>query len=286
MLILFGTAALLIFLFSLDLGWSNLLTSQRNDLVFENRNHEYGAYALRREHHMNLFYAMLISVGVVTGGVMTLSMMAEQAPLESVGDLIKTICVTVDLPQDKIEQEQDPAPKRAVAATLARPDSEVQVVEEPVEEIPDLTIPPSSGPSDPDAEIGEPSQGPVGSGGNGTSPAANAPEMPEIRDFAATMPQFPGGELEMQKYVQSHVDYDDVSRERGVEGIVYVSFVVMPDGSVAHVEIIRGIINGKRLSESVLETVKAMPRWKPGLQNGHPVAVRRTIPVNFKLKNS
>lgn len=286
MLILFGTAALLIFLFSLDLGWSNLLTSQRNDLVFENRNHEYGAYALRREHHMNLFYAMLISVGVVTGGVMTLSMMAEQAPLESVGDLIKTICVTVDLPQDKIEQEQDPAPKRAVAATLARPDSEVQVVEEPVEEIPDLTIPPSSGPSDPDAEIGDPIQGPVGSGGNGTSPAANAPEMPEIRDYASIMPQFPGGELEMQRYVQQNVKYDELSRERGIEGVIYVSFVVMPDGAIAHVEIVQEIRNGKRLAESVLQTILHMPNWMPGMQNGVHVPVRRTIPVHFKLKNS
>jgi protein TonB len=286
MLTIFIIAALAIFLLSLDFGWSNVLASHRNDLVFQERNHDYGAYALRREHHVNLFYAMLLSVGLVCGGCYALARASHAIPPPDAAPSIQLIDVTLTEKMDPI-QEEKPAPKRAVAAAPIVEDVEVRIVEQPIEDIPDLSVPPSIGPEDPNAQAGL--QGPVGGGGTGTSTStidSTAHATPFVHEVLQHMPKFPGGDEALMAFIRSHVVYDEQSIERGVQGTIYVSFVVMPTGDVDMIEIVRGIPNGRQLESSVLSTIQKLPKWEPGMQNGRPVRVRKTIPVRFDLIGS
>jgi periplasmic protein TonB len=95
------------------------------------------------------------------------------------------------------------------------------------------------------------------------------------------LPQFPGGEKELFKFVSTNLNYPDIASQQGIEGIVYVTFTVEKDGSVGDIEILRGIGGG--CDEEALRVVSIMPAWKPGTQKGKPVSVRYNMPVRFSL---
>jgi Ca-activated chloride channel family protein len=96
---------------------------------------------------------------------------------------------------------------------------------------------------------------------------------------AESMPEFPGGECAMKKYLKDHLIYPDPAIAHWIDGTVYVCFIVDKDGSVRDVAVLRGI--GEAYDKEAIRVIQAMPKWKPGLQNGMPVAVRMTLPVKF-----
>ena len=104
----------------------------------------------------------------------------------------------------------------------------------------------------------------------------------EIFKIVEEMPAFPGGEAKLMEYVAKNVKYPQIARETGVQGRVYVNFVVEPDGSVSNVSVLRGIGGG--CDEEAIRVVKNMPKWKPGKQRGKAVRVSYMLPVNFKLQ--
>ena len=104
----------------------------------------------------------------------------------------------------------------------------------------------------------------------------------EIFKIVEEMPAFPGGEAKLMEYVSKNVKYPQIARETGVQGRVYVNFVVEPDGSVSNVSVLRGIGGG--CDEEAVRVVKNMPKWKPGKQRGKAVRVSYMLPVNFKLQ--
>ncbi len=97
-----------------------------------------------------------------------------------------------------------------------------------------------------------------------------------------SMPEFPGGYEELQKYLMRNLHYPASEVESGVEGTVYVSFVIDETGKVGDVQIARGL--GGELDAEALRVVKAMPDWIPGRQQGKPVKTLYNLPINFKLK--
>lgn len=104
----------------------------------------------------------------------------------------------------------------------------------------------------------------------------------EIFQVVESMPTFPGGELELSRYLMRSIDYPVMARESGIQGRVYVTFVVEKDGSITDVRIRRGIGGG--CDQEALRVVKAMPRWTPGKQRGLPVRVQFNLPVRFVLQ--
>lgn len=103
-----------------------------------------------------------------------------------------------------------------------------------------------------------------------------------IHVFVENYPEFPGGEVAMMKYLGSNLQYSEAAREIGLEGTVYVSFVVWKDGSIQDVKILRGL--GAGLDEEVVRVILSMPKWKPGNQNGKNVNVEFKMPIKFNLK--
>ena len=102
----------------------------------------------------------------------------------------------------------------------------------------------------------------------------------EIFQIVEEMPSYPGGEQKLMEYVAKNIKYPQIARETGIQGRVFVGFVVEPDGSVSNVKVLRGIGGG--CDEEAVRVVKSMPKWKPGKQRGKAVRVSYMLPVNFK----
>ncbi|KAF0237126.1 MAG: outer membrane transport energization protein [Prolixibacteraceae bacterium] len=96
------------------------------------------------------------------------------------------------------------------------------------------------------------------------------------------MPEYPGGEMALRQFIANSVKYPTDAQEKGIQGKVYVSFVVSKDGSVASAKIARGV--NPSLDAEALRVVNALPKWKPGMQKGKAVNVSYTVPINFVLQ--
>ena len=97
-----------------------------------------------------------------------------------------------------------------------------------------------------------------------------------------TLPEFPGGEEARSKYLNKNVKYPEEAKKRGLEGEVFVSFLIEKDGSISNPVILKATGNG--FDQEAMRVINDMPKWKPGLQNGKPVRVRLNMPIYFKLK--
>lgn len=95
------------------------------------------------------------------------------------------------------------------------------------------------------------------------------------------MPEFPGGDLGLMKFIQKNVRYPAIAKEYNITGKVYISFIVDKQGSVTNVKIVRGV--DKNLDAEAIRVVSLLPKYKPGKQRGKAVRVMFTIPINFTL---
>ncbi|GET22795.1 M56 family metallopeptidase [Prolixibacter denitrificans] len=96
------------------------------------------------------------------------------------------------------------------------------------------------------------------------------------------MPEFPGGDLALRKYIAANIHYPKDAQENGVQGKVYVNFIVTKTGAVGGAKIARGI--SPSLDAEALRVVNNLPKWTPGTQRGEPVNVQFTVPINFVLQ--
>ena len=114
-------------------------------------------------------------------------------------------------------------------------------------------------------------------------PPAPKPEVSnKVFDVVEEMPSFPGGQGALMAFLNSNIKYPVVAQENGVQGRVIVGFVVERDGSITDVKVMRSV--DPSLDREAQRVVKAMPRWKPGKQNGSAVRVKYTVPVVFRLQ--
>lgn len=107
-------------------------------------------------------------------------------------------------------------------------------------------------------------------------------EGEEVFLIVEEMPEFPGGEMALRQHIAGAVKYPDEAVKNGIQGKVYVTFVVSKDGSVADAKIARGV--NPLLDAEAIRVVNSLPNWKPGKQRGQVVNVSYTVPINFVLK--
>ena len=115
------------------------------------------------------------------------------------------------------------------------------------------------------------------------STLGDKPENDSIYQIVDEMPQYPGGEAAMMKFVANNVKYPQEAKDKEIQGRVFVSFVIEKDGSVNEVKVQRSIGGG--CDEEAVRVIKGMPKWKPGKQEGKPVRVSYMMPINFKLSD-
>ena len=99
-------------------------------------------------------------------------------------------------------------------------------------------------------------------------------------DALEVMPEFPGGNEAMVKFLQENVVYPEKAKKKGISGKTFVSFVIEKDGSITDVKVARGF--DKSCDAEAVRVVKSMPKWTPGKAKGQPVRVNFTMPFVFK----
>lgn len=108
-----------------------------------------------------------------------------------------------------------------------------------------------------------------------------APVVEKIFDVVEEQPEFPGGNSKMYEYLRNNIKYPPMASESGIQGTVYVQFVVSKNGSIEDIKVLRGIGGG--CDEEAVRVVKVMPNWTPGKQRGKAVNVRFTLDIKFRL---
>ena len=95
-------------------------------------------------------------------------------------------------------------------------------------------------------------------------------------------PRYSGGETKLFEFLRDNIKYPKVERRKGIAGRVIISFVIDKDGSVKNVKIFKGVSSG--IDEEALRVIRLMPKWSAGMQDGNPVSVQFSMPINFSLK--
>lgn len=274
---------LLVVALSIDFGWNDVVFAKRNEIVFEEKNKEYGAFVIRRDYNRTLVVALLIALGVL---VLIVSIPFIKGLISGFSDeeasLVRDVEITLEAPPPLDETEPPPPPPPPPPPVMEQIKFTPPEVTE--EEIPEEEIPP------PQEKLSETNVGEKTQEGDvdavlpdmGDDAIGDAP--PEIFTYVEQMPEFPGGNGEMQKYLAKNIVYPQMEREAGISGKVYIQFLVDKDGNISEVKVVRGVSGGANLEKEAVRVVKSMPPWKAGRQNGRPVTVQFTLPVNFVLK--
>jgi protein TonB len=105
----------------------------------------------------------------------------------------------------------------------------------------------------------------------------------EIFIYVEQLPQFPGGESALMKFLGEQIQYPATAIDDGIHGKVIVQFVVDTAGEIEQVEILKGVRDD--LNKEAIRVIKLMPKWIPGRQRNKPVSVRYRLPVSFVLEN-
>ena len=105
---------------------------------------------------------------------------------------------------------------------------------------------------------------------------------PGVYIVVEQMPEFPGGDRALMDFVKDNIQYPAEAKEKGIKGLLYVNFIVEPDGSLSNIKVLKGV--GSGCDEEAIRIVESMPKFKPGMQNGEAVRVSYTIPVIFRLE--
>ena len=281
----------------------NLSSREWCDLVFEGKNKDFGAYVIRtnspKRHNKAVLWTLIgaIIFGLLVFGFVKANQYLEEKRLAQEGEQVE---VLIDMSQDAEEPEQEvqhleePKPEvlpEEVLKTIKV--TELQIVEdEKVREEDEIKTIDEQMQTDASAGHVDFLEGTADK--NQTQEykkeivVEDEPEKkvePEkVFRSVEQMPQFPGGDAALMKFLSSHINYPPMAAEKNVQGKVTLQFVVEKDGRVGEVNVVRSV--DKDLDNEAIRVVKLLPKFTPGRQNGQPVRVWYTLPVSFKLQGT
>ena len=270
------------------------------DLVFAQKNKEYGAYQLRKGTSGRNIKALLILViaALLVGGFLAWKVIEQKNAEERAAYMEAMELAKLQEQAKKREKKEEPIkpkvePKKEIPVAretqkftapvikkdelvkeenqvkqMDKLDDKVAVGAEDKEGVKDRTVEAVRN----DIAVAAP-----------PPPPAPKPEVSnKVFDVVEEMPSFPGGNGALQSYLASNLKYPVVAQENGVQGRVTVGFVVERDGSVTDVKVVRSV--DPSLDREAVRVVKSMPKWTPGKQNGATVRVKYNVPVVFRLQ--
>ncbi|TDB66777.1 energy transducer TonB [Arundinibacter roseus] len=275
----------------LNLERKNLLAihDSLTDIVFENRNKSYGAYALRKDYGGHVQRATLIGVGIF----LLIFMLPQLYARLNTDPSPDEIGFEVEFSPLTIKPESKPKPP--VADQAAAPKNVKTIRFLPPLILSDGLVPEEQVPPTVEA-IGQSQIGTETQDGEEVFtelriPPAEIVQRPSVVEiapeeekellFAEQQPEFLGGQEELVRYLQKNLTYPGRAARAGIEGKVFVEFTVGADGKVKNARTVKGI--GFGCDEEAIRVIQRMPDWRPGRQAGRPVAVRFTMPITFYL---
>ena len=248
------------------------------EIVFKNRNKEYGSYVLRKK------YSRYLTISLIVGILILLS--AAAYPL-----------INAYLNKEKLLREKE---KSVTAEMLNMPKEDLPPPPPPppppealVEKV-KFTAPKVVEDTNVESDFGK--QDLLSQNKNTEVPTEEVQvEEKEVKTqvieqkveaevflIVEEPPTFPGGEAALYKWLGENLKYPEEAKELGIQGRVFVAFVVEPDGSTSNAVVKRGIGGG--CDEEAIRIVKAMPKWGAGKQRGQPVRVQFNLPIKFTLQ--
>ncbi|NMC37852.1 MAG: energy transducer TonB [Bacteroidales bacterium] len=248
-----------------------------DDIVFEKRNKEYGAYKLRKKYNRNVLIALAIGLVLMSVAIITpyLNAKAAENRAKRAERQVEIKMENLDQPAEQIAPPPPPPPPPQEAAQQAKyvppvvvdsvkPEDNVQLMtaDQAQIEVQDEEV----------IEIVEVAKEEV------------QEEEPEAEPFVVVeeMPMFPGGDAALLAFIAENTQYPEVAKENNIQGKVIVRFCVTSKGTVDRVSVLKGV--DPELDKEAMRVVQTLPSFKPGKQGGKPVPVWYMVPINFTLK--
>lgn len=272
----------------------NVYKTEWLDLVFANRNKTYGAYELRSKSSKIMTRALLLSV--------SLFLLLAFAPLVY-SKIFPTVVEVIVPPKvidlsDVIHEMKKPEPEKKVEPAKSEPvkvktvkmTSNIVVVDKTeikdpptIKEIQNAVVSTVTQDGEIKPNLTRVTSSLNGNGSGLEKEVAGTGEDKEIYTGGGVdeYPEFAGGTKAFTKYMERNLRYPSQAQEDGIQGKVFLSFVVEKDGSITDVKVLRGI--GFGCDEEAMKVIKKSPMWKPGKNKGIPVRVRYNMPINFNL---
>jgi len=257
---------------------TNISVSQSwDDIVFDGRNQSYGAYVIRSIYSRNLLYAVAATIllialmvyGPAIAAYLKGNEVLEKAPPKKLVYTELSAPPPIDKPKPPPPQIQLPKLQKVIKFVPPKVVKEEVVEEVPtIEEIKQNEVAAVEVEGETEVVFEEPVQ-------------AVVEDENKIFMVVEQQPEFEGGYEAMMNFIRKNMRYPASARRMGIDGTVYVSFVVGKDGSIADVKVLRGI--SADCDKEAVRVVQMMPPWKPGRQNGKNVFVRFNLPIKFKL---
>lgn len=246
-----------------------------DELVFENRNKEYGAFELRSKYKRTVMLSTLIGILLISAAVIVPYIKAKSLAQIAMRDANEVIANMAD----NIQQEEAFVPPPPPPP----PPSEQQVVVKYVAPVVVDSVKPEDHTLASTDELVE---------SNVDAEAVEVIEevQEEVQEEAPQevfvvveeMPSFPGGDAELLKFIYENIQYPEIAKENNIQGKVIMRFCVTYKGTVDQVSVSRGV--DPSLDEEAVRVIKMLPLFKPGKQGGKPVNVWYSLPISFQLK--
>jgi len=251
-----------------------------DDLLFEKRNRDYGAYQLRKRYNGVMVSAIIIGLAIVCSAVIIPFVVSSRSDnvLGGGSYYVKVQMESLEPPPDEIYVPPPPPPPEAAKM------QESQKYIPPV--VVDSVLPIETAPAITDQFLNQTTGDQIVSGANGvgedllTGQVGFDTDAPYFQ--VEVMPMFRGGDLnKFRDWVQKRTPYPPAAVENKIRGTVFLTFIVEKDGSVSNVTVVKGV--DPLLDDEAVKSISESPKWTPGLQRGQAVRVRFSIPLNFSF---
>ena len=277
----------------------DLSSKDWRDLVFEGRNQEYGAYDLRKnsdKRHNKSMILVIIALALIIVVGLTFNTVSNFIFQEDIKDEANQELVNVNMAAEEEEEEEEEQERVEMEQPEALPEeilntikvTELAIVEDsevtPEDEIKsqDELKETQTAFGQTNFDQGTDDRNVVREHKEEIIVEEKKPEKEEVFRAVEQMPQFPGGDAELMKFLRDNIVYPAMAQENNVQGKVIVQFVVTKTGDIGEVKVVKSV--DRDLDNEAVRLVKKLPKFIPGRMNGQAVNVWYTLPVQFKLQ--
>ena len=279
----------------------DLTSKEWRDIVFADKNKDFGAYVMRQEsdkRHNRAFIFLIAGLAALIGIIIVWGIysdkMAEKAAIEAKMQAEKMLAAQLEQMEQQEEEEPEPEEQKVeieipevpqeVLATVQV--TQIAIVDDVKNEVMDME----------DQKEDNTARGVVNQEGSDDAdkfqavqeavvvkePEPEKPKEDEVFVAVEQQAEFPGGMAALMKWLSNNIRYPEAAQQNDVQGRVVVKFIVEKDGSVSQAQIVKGV--DKDLDKEALRVVNKMPKWQAGKNNGVAVRSYFTLPVQFRLQ--
>lgn len=273
-------------------NWQQTTSSTRNNIVFDKRNKEYGAYVIRRDYDREMILILLSVILTISAGYGSYLFFKSDAiklnpktfiddPYDYGGELST---MTLKHEDDQVEKASSQTQATVKAISYVVTDEKIKNKKSEMLDLDNIP-----GPGDVKGSKGSEFILPSGGGGSGggTGIGDGGVKIIEVKtptfdpDITA---EFPGGREMMIQYLTKNLKYPEIARQLSIQGKCNLQFVINKKGEISDIRIMRSVPGCEECDQEATRVIKKMPNWKPAIKDGQKVDSYFIMPINFSLK--